>query len=87
MSDMSNYAGPLYEYASLMEIIGVTTENLADPPYVSAFGVTITPTTSMIDALNELGGMGWNVHSTTSMPFGDGQIQALVFMVLSRRLN
>lgn len=85
---MDTYVGPRYEYATVMEIIGTSVQenNLQDPPYVSAFGVTITPTTSIVDALNEIGAQGWQLHSTTAVPFADG-IQALIFMVLSRPLQ
>lgn len=85
---MDSYIGPRYEYASVMEVIGtsVTEGNQGDPPYVAASGVTITPTTNIVDALNEIGTQGWQLHSTTAVPFSDG-VQALIFMVLSRPLQ
>lgn len=87
--NLENYAGARYEYATVFEIIGtsVTEGNQGDPPYVAASSnVTITPTTNIVDALNELGADGWLLHSTTALDFSDGT-QGLVFMVLSRPLQ
>jgi hypothetical protein len=87
MSDIPDtVAGPKYEYAILFLTHGVTTANNQDPPYISTQGVTITSTTP-VDALNELGGMGWNVHATTATPFGDNQEQAMSIVILSRLIG
>jgi len=80
---MGNYAGARYEYAIMTEIAGVVTANMQSAPSINVLGETIEATTP-VEALNELGSKGWQVHTTTASPFGDDKDQMLVFIILSR---
>lgn len=80
---MGAYAGARYEYAVMVEILGVHSDNNQDPPYISVDGEAIESTTP-VEALRELGLKGWQVCTTTATPFGDDAESALVFIILSR---
>ena len=80
---MGNYAGARYEYCIMTELAGVTMANIQDPPWVSVIGETVE-STDPVEVLNELGGKGWQVHTTTAAPFGDDKEYMLVFIILSR---
>lgn len=80
---MGNYAGARYEYCIMTELVGVTMDNNQNPPWVTVIGETVE-NTNPVDVLNELGAMGWQVHTTTAAPFGDDKEYMLVFIILSR---
>lgn len=77
---MDSYTGARYEYAILIAMMGTEESNWQNPPMVLTQGVTVEADTPF-EALSELGLLGWNVVTTTTVALPELTMGAHAFVI------
>ena len=77
---METFTGPRYEYAILISMMGTEEANWTNPPMVLTQGVTVEADTPF-EALSELGLLGWNVVTTTTVALPELSMGSHAFVI------